>query len=200
MEAYLFAKRLTENREQASKYFVLSSPDFDHRTFAIYAELGASDAIVADLLVKLNSSIETMTTDSAASPLLFDPSMSVALLDHPDRLSSVQKRLQRAEEDVRSERDQAKEKQKLLDASDQIRDMATRASAARPDVDTRNRIPGVPNDVEATWAVAVGLLGSGAERLHADTKRDLVQKVVRLAGLDCRPLDASQSSCRLLPH
>lgn len=94
--------------------------------------------------------------------------------------------LRQAEEDVRNERDQSHEKQKLLDVSDGIRARA----AARLDEAQREYFQSDEanhardeQELSVVWAVAITLLGSGAERLEARTKRGLVEKTVRLSGL-----------------
>ena len=157
--------------------FRVATGSFDYPTFAIYAEIGASDAIVKDILERLDAAIEALSGEGVGErpPLLLDTALSVALLGHPDRLRAIQTQLQKAEDDVRNDREQAKLKQKLLDASDRIReDLAARAAAARSGKDGSNsRIPNVPTEAEAAWAVAINLLGSGAERLEANIKRDL---------------------------
>ena len=185
MEAYLLAKRLTENPSEATKYFSLSSGAFDHRTFAIYAEMGASPEIVKQLLESLDTAIASLRHDHSTPAILLSTSISAALLDHPDRLQSIQTRLQKAEEDVRNDRDQSKEKQSLLDVSDRIREnMAARASASHTTYDAfGGKIPDVTNEAQVTWEVAVSILGSGAERLKAEIKRDLVRKVITLSAL-----------------
>ena len=182
MEAYLLAKRLGESPAEAAQYFAISSKAFDYRCFSIYAELGASSTIVSNLLAALDAAIDVLTPRPAEAPFLFDPTISVALLDQHDRLHSIQRRLQQAEDDVRNDRDQSKQKQQLLDASDLVREnLAARSSATQASDVT---------EAETTWAVAVNLLGSGAERLEASIKRDLVQKVAKLSGLHYQPMDA----------
>ena len=185
MEAFLLARRLVEEAQQAMRYFVISSTNFDYRTFALHAGLGPSAAIVDALQEKLDAAIQRMSTEPDQGLILLDQSITVALLDHQDRIQSVQQQIQKAEDDVRNDRDQSKEKQKLLDASDRVReDLVARASATKSRGDSVEiRLPGVPKEVESTWAVAVSLLGSGAERLEANVKRRLVQKVVKLTGL-----------------
>ncbi len=54
MELSLLAKRLTENPSEAGTYFSFSSPPFDFRTFAIYAEMGAAPEIVQRILKDLD--------------------------------------------------------------------------------------------------------------------------------------------------
>lgn len=185
MEAYLLAKRLAENANEAVKYFSISSRQFDHRTFTIYAEMGACGLIIAKLVDELKLAIEKMSSDPAAKPILLDMTIAPALLESPNRLHSIQNRLRQAEDDVRSDRDQSKEKQRFLDVSDRVREnTATRASAVRSiEGVTEGGASNVVDESTAIWAIAVSLLGSGAERLEAEVKRDLVKKIVKLAAL-----------------
>jgi nucleoside phosphorylase len=75
IESYLLAKRLTESQTEAARYFSAKSTLFDHRTFALYAELGASDLIISDLLKELDSCIRKMSGDSKATPMLLSNSL-----------------------------------------------------------------------------------------------------------------------------
>jgi len=185
MEAYLLAKRLTENPPEAAKYFTILSEEFDHGTFAIYAEMGASWLIVRNILKRLDLVIKDIASDGIAGSILMDPAVTPTLLERQDRFRSVQNMLRKAAADVRSERDQSKEKQTLLDVSDRMRENAgARVSAIR----SNNAVgkSGTVNAVDeaaAAWSVAITLLGSGAERLEAGIKRDLIKKVVNLSGL-----------------
>lgn len=160
------------------KYFSVTSDEFNHRTFTIYAEMGASDIIVQDILQKLDSTIEQLASDDTTNSVLLDITISPVLLERQDRLRAIQSRLQKAEDDVRNDRDQSKEKQRFLDASDRIReDTAARVSAAG------HFDAGISENAVTVWEIAVSLLGSGAERLEAATKRDLVSKIVKLSRL-----------------
>jgi nucleoside phosphorylase len=186
MESYLLAKRLTENPDEADTYFCIGSKELDNRTFTLYAEMGASEVIVKEILRKLDWSIEQLAFNVETGPILLDSSVSPALLARQDRFYSIQKMLRKAEEDVRNERDQSHEKQRLLDVSDKVRATA----AARLDAAQRERSQvnegddsSVQQHPAAVWAVAVSLLGAGAERLEAKTKRELVGKTIKLSGL-----------------
>jgi nucleoside phosphorylase len=186
VESYLLAKRLTEDPEKAAKYFSLNAAEFDYRTFALYVEMGASDDIVRELLKKLDLSIKQIGGDGRASPVLLNNSIALAMLKRPDRLESIQKQLRRAEEDVRNDRDQSQAKQRLLDASDRIRGGAEARLFEMQFGEARagkNGKSSVADDASGVWSIAVSLLGSGAERLEAQTKRELVSKLIKLSSL-----------------
>jgi nucleoside phosphorylase len=182
IESYLLAKRLTEDPKEAAKYFSVSAAEFDHRTFALYAEMGAADGIVREL----DLSIRQMAADGKANPILLSNTVSPAMLQRADRVGSFQKQLRQAEEDVRNDRDQSQAKQRLLDASDRIREEAeTRLSEMQfGESDSgKNGKPSIEADAVAVWSIVVSLLGSGAERLEAQTKRELVSKIIKLSCL-----------------
>ena len=113
---------------------------------------------------------------------MFTNSITPALLDRPDRVDAIRKRLEQAEEDVRLERDQTREKQRFLDMNDWLHEeTATRvaeASTAGEDAEQSKE-----SDAVAKWTVAVILLGSGAERLEANVKRELIGRIVHLGEL-----------------
>lgn len=185
MESYLLAKHLSEVEDAAVQYFSLEIDKFDYRTFALYAEMGAASVIVEKIDRELAEAIATLRPTPDTKPFLFDTTATLAFLNNQQRLASVEKRLQQAEDDVRNDRDQTKEKQKLLDVSDQItEDLASRSQRrAVNGSGVRHRIPNVPLRAEKVWAVSVNLLGSGAERLEASRKRGLIEKIVELTGL-----------------
>jgi hypothetical protein len=72
MESYLLAKRFVENPHEADTYFAIGSRELDHRTFALYAEMGASEAIIRKISRKLDWSIERLTDSDGTGPFLLD--------------------------------------------------------------------------------------------------------------------------------
>ena len=79
----------------------------------------------------------------------------------------LQQRLRKAEQDVQNGRSK-KGKQRLLDASDRIRERtAERVAAARSSKHNQSNLWG---HAPTVWSVAVSLLGAGAERLDAKYK------------------------------
>lgn len=185
MEDFLLAKYLSQNQDIAKKHFDISSEIFDYRTFSLYAEMGASSEIISAIQIKLDSMIVQLDGQHSETSILLDPNTATSLLTNMERLRSLQSRLESAEEDVRNDRDQSKEKQRLLDASDRVKEsIATHATASHVGGSILGaRLPNVGPDVEAIWGIGISLLGSGAERLEADVKRDLIKKVVKLSAL-----------------
>jgi nucleoside phosphorylase len=185
MEAYLLAKRLTENASEATKYFSDLSKHFDYRTFTLYAEMGATPAIIKRIMEDLDSVVTSLNSEAVEDSSLMDATLFPPLLARPDRLRLIQAQLQSAAADVRADRDQSKEKQKILDMSDQMREIAA-ARASANQSDNSSHKDGTLRAVEnaaSVWSIAISLLGSGAERLEAGTKRDLIKKIVKLSGL-----------------
>jgi hypothetical protein len=171
---------------QAARYFSTKAIIFYHRTISLYAELGASEQIVRDLLQTLDVCVKQLSGDGKATSILLGNEVHPAMLRRQDRLLSIQRQLQQAEEDVRADRDQSQAKQRFLDASDKIREEAGAELYKAQSVATvadNNGKQSIEGQAVAAWSIAVSLLGSGAERLEAKTKRELVSKIVALARL-----------------
>jgi hypothetical protein len=184
MEAYLLAKRLTESEAEALQYFVWNSDGFDYSSFTLYAEMGASRKLVDKVLVDLVIHIGEMDPKDAERFILFQNVINPILLSKHSRLHSIQRTLQQAESDVRNGRDQSKQKQHILDASDRVRESAAAKIEEARDQQATIRgedWAGSQKQALPVWEVALSLLGSGAERLEAGVKRDLVKRVISLA-------------------
>ena len=183
IELYLLAKRLTEFPTEAAQYFSVKAKGFDYRTFALYAELGATPKIVDDLVQRLDLSIERISGTNTGAPIVLGNDVNPAMLRRPDRFTMIQKRLQQAEDDVVSDRDQSRAKQRFLDTTDRIReDTGAKLFKAQTEVvEGGDEKQSILDESGAVWAVAVSLLGSGAERLDADTKRKLVSRIVKVS-------------------
>jgi nucleoside phosphorylase len=184
MESYLLAKRFTEDPSDVDKYFTLRAEEFDHRSFTLYAEMGVSETIIENISRQLDRSIEQLAARDGGESILLDTAFCPPLLARQERLRAIQHMLRQAEDDVRNERDQSREKQRLLDTTDSIRSsLAARRDAAQDGSSNVNDENKVEDEAAAVWVVAVSLLGAGAERLEATTKRELVGKTVTLAQL-----------------
>jgi hypothetical protein len=182
MESYLLAKWLTEDSAKALNYFAIKPAGFDFRSFALYAEMGAATELVNDVNQKLDSCIERMIVDGESTSVLLGNSLMPAVLRRQDRLKAIQERLRQAEQEVRTDRDQSREKQRLLDANDRIREEAG-AKLAQTQSEQGESDPRIIllRDAAAAWTVAVSLLGAGAERLEAPTKREIAGKIIKLS-------------------
>jgi hypothetical protein len=180
MESYLLAIRLRELPDIPDKYFATSKTDFDYRTFTLYAELGPSTGMVEAISASLDACITLFETRPPRDSALLDATLRPAILAKPDRVGAVQKRIRQAADDVHADREQTSAKQALLDAADRMRGEAgseVQATQLMPSI--LGSRPG--KNVMTVWAVGVTLLGSGAERLEATAKREMVRKIVKLS-------------------
>ena len=182
MESYLLAIRLRDLPNIPDKYFSTSKADFDYRTFTLYAELGPSPGMVESISANLDACIALFETRPPQNSALLDPTLRPSILAKPERVGAVQKRIRQAADDVHADREQTSAKQAILDATDRVR------GAAGSEVRAARLIPSILEggsglNVMTVWAVGVTLLGSGAERLEATTKREMVRKIVKLSSL-----------------
>lgn len=121
IELYLLALRLRDQVDVAEEYFNTTKADFDYRTFTLYAELGPSPGIINAVSTSLDASIELFEAQPHQDNALLDQSIRPAILAKQDRIGAVQKRLQKAVDDVQADRGQSRAKQAILDASDRTR-------------------------------------------------------------------------------
>lgn len=177
IESYLLAKRLVVVPDVAKEYFSIGDPGIDLRTFTLYAELGASQQIIQSVLKELEFSVEQLSKGAPSTPILLGGFRMPALLAKPERLSAIQKSVSTAIADVRADMDQSRKKQSLLDATDRIREGATKQSLTS---DGGREISDLER-AQSVWIASVNLLGAGAERLDAGVKRKLISDIVRLA-------------------
>lgn len=180
MESFLLAKKLHGEPAEALKYFRLGEKRFDLRTFALYAELGISTELLDEIQSRLDAAIDCIP--AAETPLLLTNDVQPLLLAKQDRVAAIQSRLQRAIEDVTNDRDASQEKQRLIDAAERIRKLASLRSQETVEVKEEEKRTAEQDAVEV-WFVTILLLGSGAERLEAEIKRKLVGKIIRLSSL-----------------
>jgi nucleoside phosphorylase len=185
MESYLLAKRLHVDAKAAESYFEITAASFDLNAFSLYAEMGASPGFIDALLKQLDESISALEALGNDELLVLSDRIAPTLTTRPDRVAALQRRLERAANDVRVDRDASHEKQRLLDATDRIReDTARRAQEAQEatpeQAEARRSLEG---DATSAWFTGISLLGSGAERLEGTTKRTLISRLLRISAL-----------------
>ncbi|MCZ4272026.1 hypothetical protein [Maritalea porphyrae] len=185
IESYLLAKALAESSALASRYFQFSNEEFDGATFDIYCEIGASDEIVRELNLLLESSIEELQHGDEEHILVSDR-VRPAITRQQGKLDGLQKRIRRAVENVRSDTKNSKSKQQILDVAERVRIETNADTRKKLDENESSSLVGQSIQFEeaiAYWTQAVVLLGCGAEHLTADTKRNLADMLVRLGSL-----------------
>lgn len=183
IESYVLAKTLHEQPSHAEDYFLFGSGDFDIPTFTLYAEMGVSAGFLENLMGRLDAGITTLKHETGNQPyVLTGGELSPELLRKQERLKALQSRLQKAVDDVRADKDNFQDKQRLLDAADRIRETAARRVKEEDRASSESERSAVGDAIEA-WFVAVTLLGAGAERLEAHVKRELIGRIIKLTNL-----------------
>jgi hypothetical protein len=185
MESYLTALELKSRDDLATKYFSIDSPDFDLQSFDLYAELGASEALIDRVTKNLADKLSDLFTKRPNDYILLRPQLQPSILKHPSQLLGLHDALKSAREEARSNSGDKEGKQHLLDITDRIKETATKRSE-----EEWQKAPHGSISFEAqlislaqAWVVGSVLLGSGAEHLNASTKRTLVNSLVQLATL-----------------
>jgi nucleoside phosphorylase len=183
IESYLLALELSQDEPAALRYFDFGSRDFDLYTFDLYCEIGPSSEMVRALIDNVNARYAELTSGGKNTHVFVDNSVQLPLLGRADRLKVVQGQLRAAAKAVEEARDDSARKQKVLDIADRIREQAAKQSkqASAGNADTKNAPQDRLVSAVQSWGIAAVLLGSGAEHLHAATKRELAGFLVRVA-------------------
>ena len=185
IESYLTALELKSRDDLAIKYFSIDSPDFDLQSFDLYAELGASEALVDRVTKNLADKLSELSTERPDSYILLGQELQPSILKRPSQLLVLQDALKSAMEEARSNSGDKERKQHLLDIADRIKETAAKRSeeeGQKAPHGSLSREAQLISLIQA-WIVGSVLLGSGAEHLNANTKRTLVNRLVQLATL-----------------
>jgi hypothetical protein len=129
IESYVLASELASDERLASRYFMLG-PDFDLTSFDLYAEIGASDRIVCDVIEGLEKSLEEYGLKPGETHVLLTDKVRPALMKHPDQMDVIQKRLRKTADDIELGRGDTAKKQQFLDVADRVREVV--ADRANP--------------------------------------------------------------------
>ncbi|MGY3582560.1 nucleoside phosphorylase [Bradyrhizobium sp. USDA 4341] len=181
IESYLLATELAKKPQEARKYFDLADENFDQTTFDIYAEIEPSAELVELVTNEADKMVRELGSEaSGQTHILITNEIRPSILDKPGRLRALQDRLDRAFEDVRFNRPQSIEKQRILDIATrvdaEVRDERERALERIVGDESWSRL----EHAARIWGVSIILLGSGSERLDKDAKRQLSLRIVQL--------------------
>jgi len=185
ISSYLLAAELADRPNEAKRYFDLDSEDFDYVTFDIYAELGVSEEIIGAMQDGLAEAIRSLSSNAAQPHILLTDEIQPGLIKKQTRLKELEKKLERALDDVLNSRPNSAEKQQLLDVASLVEEGARSAQeearrGGSDDADDAVDRLVVPFRL---WGVALVLLGAGAERLTKEPKRQIASQVVRLTSI-----------------
>jgi hypothetical protein len=183
IESYVLASALASDETLAARYFAIG-PDFDLTTFDLYAEIGASDHIVCDVIEGLEHAVREYGLKPDETHILLTDKVRPNLMKQPDQVEVIQKRLQKTAQDIEFGRGDAAKKQQFLDVADRVREeVAERANS--------NKAPAGKKTAEAenvarvlqNWLVATMLLGAGAEHLSAEMKQMLAGLLIQVSSV-----------------
>lgn len=181
IENYLLALECSHGPSLAAGYFQLNAMDVDLKTFDLYAEIGASKEIMKGVLDQVKASIDTLELAEGEKHILLTNKIHPAYLKERDQLAAMQRRLLSTASDVQEHRGDLAEKQKFLDLVDRVKDRTSKDSRLRAVTD-RPETTDLDRALK-NWSLGVTLLGSGAERLNGDQKKELIENLVELAAL-----------------
>jgi nucleoside phosphorylase len=193
IEAYLLADELHNKPEVAKQYFDVSSDHFDLATFDLYSEIGASDELISRVVEGLKLQLEKLKVAGEGNQhALESTSLMPALLSSPERVTVLQTRLKKAMEDVHAKRGDVKAKQRVLDMTDHVREVAAEATKKKDDESANRQSDATASDNDfgklfkpavQAWAIGVVLLGAGAEHLKANAKQELAGLLVEIGSV-----------------
>jgi nucleoside phosphorylase len=182
IESYLLARELTEQPDDALRYFRPDDSDFDLAAFDFYAELGPSAALSGEVTKKLEIWADEFEPPEGRLHVLLTDEVRPSLLGRPDRMNALRRSVRRAIEDVNKGTGNGERKQQTLDIADKVKQLASKSAQAES---KRAKNEGSKSDqrlgtaVQA-WVTGTVLLGSGAEHMTSDVKRRLASLLVTL--------------------
>lgn len=184
MRSYLLADELAKSPQLAKSYFDLTSEDFDYLTFYLYSEIGASDEIcngIIDGLVATNKEIRPDNFNN----ILVGSALSPSLLKKPAQLRGFEQRVSEARTALEEGHDQREAKAAMLDIYDRVSD-EIKIFSNKNDADrTQDENPPAEAYLFQYWRIATVLLGSGAESITGDKRRQIVAELLTSADLIC---------------
>ncbi|MEN3174933.1 hypothetical protein ABDK75_02775 [Gluconobacter sp. OJA] len=186
MESFLLAKYLTNNKEDAIKYFNLNSDSFNIDAFVIYSELGIDDKIVDSVILKLSNTIENLKKSSGpeeSNLKLLGQVISSPSFEKMANAKAFDEKITELENDVIRDTDLSIEKQRILDLKRIIQKEAAGSSRkilSSPEIPEKDEEFFYANDI---LKIAQLMIASGAERLSAYRKREIISKIIDAGSL-----------------
>jgi nucleoside phosphorylase len=183
--SYLLASELASRPKEAIKYFNLKSDDFDFPTFDLYCELNLTNEITENVIAEMNAVLEDTRTSKPNNHILLTNDIRPVLVDHPGRHRALEDQLQKAVEDVKTNRSNAAEKQDILDVAARVESRAREAQEAAK-FNFSKKAVGLDESIDDSlriWSISIVLLGSGSERLNREPKRELARLIVELSSV-----------------
>ena len=182
IERYLLAKRLSENRDLAVKYFDFPTKNFDPQVFDLYVEIGMHEVVKSRVQSEVQLSLDQLLPQCSGHHILLTNDVLPKFISTIDRIKALQQRLAEALLDVQSGKSDKDKKQKLLDLSDRVREYQAKQVKA-DEYGSDDDLVMMLDDGLKNFLLGVMLLGSGAESLSAREKRSVAKNLVELGSV-----------------
>lgn len=185
VESYLLAAELVAMPEKALRYFDLNDDLVDLGTFDIYCEMAPSSDVIDAVMAAVLRARDTLSLKDGEKHVLLTDAARPAMLSKHDRLKQIEDRFNKLTEDVRAGKGDVKQKQKLLDMADRMRETASDMSGlTEGENDDQFSVEYERlNNAIRWWATGTQMLGSAAEHLKADTKEQLAKLLIQTSSL-----------------
>ena len=190
IESYLLANGLKKNEKESRQYFDIENADFDLTTFDLYSEMGPDPKIVKRIQEAISYDAAKIKSYRQSPEILLTDGVRPRVLQNYDRIRSLNENLNDVIDRIKGAQDEREEKQALLDVADEITEAAGRQSASKSGVleETEGErqselVEQVDPDKDVSkeqrhWVIADTLLGSAAEHLDGETKRDISKSLL----------------------
>jgi len=183
MESYLLAVELADDSKLALRYFDMDDNDIDLLTFDLYSEIKPSVAIIDTVKCKLRAALTALDVNGYEQILLKND-LFPQILKNPARITNLGNRVSEAKAALESDASDRDEKTRILDIAERVNeDVSNRIDGGEPE--TRNSDD--PNPLLSSairmWVVATILLGSGAESIKGDERKEIVEIIIDAADM-----------------
>jgi nucleoside phosphorylase len=182
VEHYMLARALHGDVHLAKKYFRYELVQIDIATFDLYCEMGPSMEIIDNLIGPLREFVERVGSSkvgdgSGEGNILLTNEIRPKAIDHPIHFEGIRRRLTALTKEVQDGTGDVSEKQRVLHLVDGV----SVESGARLRASEGNRTESGNANVGMSWVLGAVLLGSAAEHLEADKKREVIGVIIRSA-------------------
>ena len=182
VEAYLLARRLGSEPAEALVYFDPETEKFDHYSFDLYAEMGASEEVIRQILDYADRSLAECDDEAHIySQRKISPralKSNSALMELATGLSTAAKRIADKSDDEGTRT----EKQRLIDARARVQSKVGKKRDVQPEdlsPEKKEEFRRLDRLSRSTTLLAT-LLGSGSEKLLTEQKNEAASKLLKL--------------------
>lgn len=181
IRSYLLALELSENPDLARRYFNLEDLDFDLLAFDLYCEIGAA-AEIKELLSKRLTALLDGHNGVVMPHVLLSHSINPRIVGRPASLKVLASKISAARRAIENDENDRANKVQILEIVDRVNETVADTRSQEDDSDGPSAQAVSASELDRLvplWLLASVLLGSAAEELKADERRELASLVVR---------------------